>query len=108
MEAKIANLVIDDRLLKTPEEDRYGQYDLEKNFARNGQIMVTITLKEYRDLLTASAKAEATEANSKRFVIERERDELKRQVIELQKQLDSLRAVIASAVPVKAADPDNA
>ncbi len=69
----------------------------------NGQIMVTITLAEYRELLTKHASEQVNEANCKRFTVERERDELKKQVEELRKQLNDLRGMIASAVPLKAA-----
>ena len=103
MEAELEkSIAVDDRLAKTPEEDKYGRYELNKDYVANGQIMVTITLAEYRELLTRHASDQVSEANSKRFTVERERDELKKQVEELRKQLNDLRGMIASAVPLKA------
>ena len=56
MEAELEkSIAVDDRLAKTPEEDKYGRYELNKDYV-------------------------ASEANSKRFTVERERDELKKQV----------------------------
>ena len=104
MEKELAqSIVTDERLKETPSEDKYGRYELSKDYVANGQIMVTITLAEYRELLTRHAEDQVIEANSKRFTVERERDELKKQVEELRKQLNDLRGMIASAVPLKAA-----
>ena len=104
MEAELKkSIAVDDHLAKTPEEDKYGRYELNKDYVANGQIMVTITLAEYRELLTKHASEQVNEANCKRFTVERERDELKKQVEELRKQLNDLRGMIASAVPLKAA-----
>lgn len=103
MEAELAkSIALDDHLEKAPAEAKYGHADIEHNYVANGQIMVTITLDEYRMLLTQHATDKVNEANSKRFTVERERDDLKKQVTELQRQLNELRAMIASAMPVKA------
>lgn len=101
MEAELEkSIAVDDRLAKTPEEDKYGRYELNKDYVANGQIMVTITLAEYRELLTKHASEQVNEANCKRFTVERERDELKKQVDSLEKELVSLKTMIASAVPM--------
>jgi hypothetical protein len=106
MEAELAkSIAMDDHLAKTPEEDKYGRYELSHDYVANGQIMVTITLAEYRELLTRHASDQVSEANSKRFTVERERDELKKQAENLRKQLNELRVMIASAMPVKAPEP---
>lgn len=106
MEAEIAKSVVaDDHLNGAPEEDKYGRYALDRDYVRNGQIMVTITLAEYRDLVRKNADDEVNKERSARYEISRERDELKKQVEELRKQLNDLRGMIASAVPLKTPDP---
>lgn len=100
MEKELAqSIVTDERLKETPSEDKYGRYELSKDYVANGQIVVTITLAEYRELLTRHAEDQVIEANSKRYNAERERDELKKQVDSLEKELASLKCMIASAVP---------
>lgn len=102
MEAEIAKSVAVDNLLKeTPDKDDCYSYRQEHDFVANGQIMVTITLSEYRALVKANADSAINEANSRRFTVERERDELKKQVETLQKDLNNLKSMIANAVPVK-------
>jgi len=87
MEKELAqSIVADEHLKETPSEDKYGRYELSRDYVANGQIMVTITLAEYRELLYRHA--------------ERERDELKKQVDSLEKELASLKCMIASAVPM--------
>ena len=102
MESEIAKSVAVDNLLKeTPEKDNYSCYRQEHDFVANGQIMVTITLSEYRALVKQNADKAVSDANSKMYSVERERDELKKQVEALQKDLNNLRSMIANAVPVK-------
>jgi FtsZ-binding cell division protein ZapB len=101
MNEKIAEAVATDSLLKeTPETDKYSSYNHDLDYVANGQIMVTITLAEYRALVKQNADKEVSEARQKTYATERERDELKKQVADLQKQLNDLRGMIASAVPV--------
>lgn len=101
MEEELAkSIVADEHLKETPSEDKYGRYELSRDYVANGQIMVTITLAEYRELLYRHADDKVTEANSKRYNAERERDELKKQVDSLEKELASLKCMIASAVPM--------
>lgn len=108
METELKNsIVADEHLKETPSEDKYGQYELNMDYVCNGQIMVTITLAEYRSLMVKHANDQVKDANSKRYTVERERDELKKQVDELRKQLNDLRGMIASAVPMKTLAPEN-
>lgn len=93
------SIVTDEHLEKTPKEDQYGRYELNHDYAANGQIMVTITLSEYRALVRTNADLKVNEANSKMYDLRKERDEFQKQVTELQKQLNDLKAVIATAVP---------
>lgn len=98
MEAtQVQNVVTDPSLDKKPEEDSWNRGEYRHDYAVNGQIMVTITLSEYRALVKANADSIVSEARSKTYTTEKERDELKKQVTELQKQLDDLRSMIAGA-----------
>lgn len=101
MEPKIENVVADDRLGKKPEEDAFNRGEYKHDYVDNGQIMVTITLSEYRALIKADADRKVSEANSKVWDAHKERDELKKQVEDLQKQLDGLKAMIAGAANVQ-------
>ena len=97
MEQKIENVVADDRLEKTPEEDAFSRGEYRHDYVANGQIMVTITLSEYRALIKADADRKVSEANSKVWDAHKERDELKKQVEDLQKQLNGLKFMLAGA-----------
>ena len=94
------SVAIDEHLQEMPDDDRYGRVDLNHDYVTNGQIMVTITLSEYRSLVKTNADLKVSEASSKMYELRKERDDL-------QKQLNDLKTMIASAVPVKvAADKD--
>ena len=102
MEAELAKSIsVDDRLGKTPDEDKCGRYELNHDYVVNGQIMVTITLSEYRSLVKSNADLKVSEASGKMYELRKERDEMQKQVNDLQKQLNDLKAMIASAVPMK-------
>lgn len=85
-------------LQKAPEKktDNYGGLT-ENDYIISGEIMVTITLREYRELLTKSAKSEASEARSKQYSAERERDAAKKELEEVNKRLDRYEQIIAKA-----------
>lgn len=68
--------------------DKYS-YDEEKNISAKGELLVTITLHEYRDLLQKEAKIEASNERSAKYKLETEIKELKREV-------EHLNAVIAA------------
>lgn len=89
--------IITDPLLKeTPKDDGYSRESNKNDFVANGQIMVTITLAEYRSLVKGNSDAVVSEAKSKQFHAEQERDQLKKQIEELQKQLGELKGLIKS------------
>ena len=89
--------IITDQLLeKTPKDDGYSSYSNKNDFVANGQIMVTITLAEYRGLVKGNSDAQVSEAKSKQRNAEMERDGLKKQVADLQKQLEELKGLIQS------------
>ena len=88
---------------KEPEYNSFGKND----YVINGEITVTITLAEYRQLLTAHAKAEAQEANSKVYGLRQEIETLKKELTAANKQIDEFRALIQSAT-AKKEDTSNA
>ena len=89
--------IITDQLLKeAPKDDGYSSNSTKNDFVANGQIMVTITLAEYRSLVKGNSDAQVSEAKSKQYHAEQERDGLKKQVADLQKQLEELKGLIQS------------
>lgn len=97
--------IITDQLLeKTPKDDGYSSYSNKNDFVANGQIMVTITLAEYRALVKGNSDAQVSEAKSKQRYAEQERDGLKKQVADLQKQLDELKGLIQNKFSQDAED----
>ena len=87
---------------KDTEYNGFGKND----YVINGEITVTITLAEYRQLITGFAQKEVNEANSKRFAAERELESLKKELAATQKQLDEFRALIQSATGKKEDKPN--
>lgn len=53
------------------------------NINENGVLMVTITLKEYRDLVAANAKAEQKKQDKSNWELQKEIDNLKAQIVRL-------------------------
>ena len=87
--------IITDPLLKeAPKDDGYSRESNKNDFVANGQIMVTITLAEYRSLVKGNSDAVVSEAKSKQYNAEKERDQLKKQIEELNKQLSELKNLI--------------
>ena len=66
-------------------------YDESRNFKAEGELLVTITLYEYRQLLQAEAKAEAREYSA-RWKAGIKIDELKKEIASLKAEIESLRA----------------
>ena len=87
---------------KETEYNGFGKND----YVINGEITVTITLAEYRQLLTGFAQKEVNEANSKRFVAEREIENLKKDLAAAQKQMNEFRALIQGATTKKEDKPN--
>lgn len=97
MDNPVGAVMTNELLRATPEKEIFTDGDTDINYVANGQILVKITLAEYRSLLRRNAEDKVREANSKRWEAERERYALKNQVSELKKQLDDLRSMIAGA-----------
>lgn len=87
---------------KETEYNGFGKND----YVINGEITVTITLSEYRQLLTGFAQKEVNEANSKRFAAEREIENLKKDLAAAQKQINEFRALIQCATAKKEDKPN--
>lgn len=59
------------------------QYDRQNNINENGVLMVTITLNEYRQLVTAKAKSEQHKYDSENWQLRQEVERLKQQIVNL-------------------------
>lgn len=53
------------------------------NITESGVLMVTITLKEYRDLVAANAKHEQKNQDKSNWELQKEIDQLKAQIVRL-------------------------
>lgn len=94
----IDNVLIHEGLPKVPEKkDGYDRSICEYDYLLSGELTVTITLSEYRWLLTASAKAKTDEANCKRYESDRKLEETKKELETVKKQLADLRTMFAGA-----------
>ena len=69
----VDSLVLDKKL------DNYGHKD---DFVAPRELTVTITLSEYRDLVSAKAKADSdySKLRDEKYRVERERDDLKQKL----------------------------
>lgn len=65
------------------------QYDRQNNIDENGVLMVTITLNEYRQLVTAKAKAEQLKNDMENWQLRQEVERLKAQIVKLASGEDS-------------------
>lgn len=62
--------------------DAYS-FDARGNVTENGVIMVTVTLAEYRELVTAKAKAEQQKHDLENWHLRNEVERLKQQIVSL-------------------------
>lgn len=62
--------------------DAYS-YDKTHNVTEDGVIMVTITLSEYRELVTAKAKAEQSKYDMDNWQLRNEVNRLKQQILDM-------------------------
>lgn len=65
------------------------QYDRQNNINESGVLMVTITLNEYRQLVTAKAKAEQLKNDMENWQLRQEVERLKAQIVKLASGEDS-------------------
>lgn len=59
------------------------QYDRQNNIDENGVLMVTITLNEYRQLVTAKAKSEQHKYDSENWQLRQEVERLKQRIVDM-------------------------
>lgn len=78
-------------ILQSKMEERYS-YSNEENLLAPSELTVTITLYEYRKLISSNATKEQaiSEAREARYKAERERDNLKNEVTKLKTELYDL------------------
>jgi hypothetical protein len=65
------------------------QYDRQNNINESGVLMVTITLNEYRQLVTAKAKSEQHKYDTENWQLRQEVERLKQQIVKLASGEDS-------------------
>ena len=65
------------------------KYDRQNNIDENGVLMVTITLNEYRQLVTAKAKAEQLKNDMENWQLRQEVERLKAQIVKFASGEDS-------------------
>lgn len=87
--------------------DGYGANDL--NFSGVGEIMVTITLKEYRNLVSTAATTNdiVSKARNDKYNAEKENEKLKKENAELKAELYSLNKKVNDAKNDRAAKKRN-
>ena len=100
------SIIRDENFKETPSEDKYGRYELNNDYVCNGQIMVTITLAEYRALLMERAEDAVRKTQSERYELLSQNTKLKKEVDDLTNQLNDMRSIMASAVSTKAMNTD--
>lgn len=64
-------------------------YNARNNINESGVLMVTITLSEYRELVTAKAKAEQLKNDMENWQLRQEVERLKAQIVKLASGEDS-------------------
>lgn len=64
-------------------------YNTRNNINESGVLMVTITLSEYRELVTAKAKAEQLKNDMENWQLRQEVERLKAQIVKLASGEDS-------------------
>ena len=88
-------IVSDSNLQVTPTKDSgysgFGTHD----YVVNGEITVTITLAEYRELVGAKANAEKTEAIIRKMEVERKLADVTKELEEANKRICSLETTLA-------------
>lgn len=88
-------IVSDSNFQVTPTKETnysgFGTHD----YVVNGEITVTITLAEYRALVSAKAHAEKMEAFSQRMEAERKLSDVTKELEEANKRICSLEATLA-------------
>lgn len=98
-------LEINEELFKAKNGGEYSRNDISNDFAIPGEITVTITLNEYRALVSANAISEkrSSELNSKLYDAQAECNTLKQEREKLLKEIAELKIKISDLLMEKTA-----
>lgn len=87
-----------DELLQATPQKETGYSGLElHDYVVNGELTVTITLAEYRELVRAKSDAETRDAIRNKLATDNENKKLKEELAAVKKQLEEFRALIQGA-----------
>ena len=94
----IENICVDEHLAAAPEKEKgYGSNYTDFDFLARGELTVTISLAEYRKLLTSVADTKVDEANRKRWEIDAKNQALQKELDSVKQQLAELRKMFTGA-----------
>lgn len=98
-------LEINEELFKAKKGGEYSRKDIRNDFAIPGEITVTITLNEYRALISANAISEKriSDLNSERYDAQDECNTLKQEREKLLKEIAELKIKISDLLMEKTA-----
>lgn len=102
-------LEINEELFKAKNGGEYSRNDISNDFAIPGEITVTITLNEYRALISANAISEKkiSDLNSERYDAQAECNTLKQEREKLLKEIAELKIKISDLLMEKNTPPQN-
>lgn len=100
-------LEINEELFKAKKGGEYSHNDISNDFAIPGEITVTITLNEYRALISANAISEKkiSDLNSESYYAQAECNTLKQEKEKLLKEIAELKIKISDLLMEKTAAP---
>lgn len=102
-------LEINEELFKAKKGGEYSRNDISNDFAIPGEITVTITLNEYRALVSANAISEKriSDLNSERYDAQAEANTLKQEREKLVKEIAELKIKISDLLMEKNTPPQD-
>lgn len=102
-------LEINEELFKAKNCGEYSRNDIRNDFAIPGEITVTITLNEYRALISANAISEKkiSDLNSERYDAQAEVNTLKKEKENLVKEIAELKIKISDLLMEKNTPPQD-
>lgn len=100
-------LEINEELFKAKNGGEYSRNDIRNDFAIPGEITVTITLNEYRALISANAISDKklSDLNSECYDARNERNTLRQEKEKLLKEIAELKIKISDLLMEKTASP---
>jgi hypothetical protein len=102
-------LEINEELFKAKKGGEYSRNDISNDFSIPGEITVTITLNEYRALVSANAISEKriSDLNTERYDAQSEVNTLKQEREKLVKEIAELKIKISDLLMEKNAPPQD-